>query len=71
MKDLEINRTFAGNLKKLRAQKDLTLRMLAEETGISYQALNFYENCKRDPSITIVKKLADYFGVTVDSMIGD
>jgi transcriptional regulator with XRE-family HTH domain len=71
MKDLEVNRAFAKNLKALREQHNLSLRILAEEIGISYQALNYYENCQRDPSITIVKKIADYFSKTVDEMIGE
>lgn len=71
MKDMEVNRAFAENLKRLRTQKDISLRRLAEEIDVSYQALNFYENCKRDPSITIAKKIADYFGVSVDFMMGE
>lgn len=71
MENLEINKAFAKNLKKLREQHDMSLRRLAEEVGVSYQSLQFYETCQRDPSIVAVKRIADYFNKTVDEMIGD
>lgn len=70
MKNMDINKAFAENLKTLREQHNLSLRSLADEVGISFQALSYYENCQRDPSISIVKKIADYFNKTVDEMIG-
>ncbi len=71
MKNSEVNKIFAENLRKLREQRGLSLRELGENIGISYQALNFYENCKREPSLRVVKNIADYFGVSIDFMIGD
>lgn len=71
MKNLEINRTFANNLKKLREQHNLSLRLLAEQIGVSYTALSHYENCRRDPSIYKAKKIADFFSKTIDEMMSE
>ena len=70
-KELEINRMFAERLKSLRDERNLSLRALAEELGVSYQAINYYENLQRDPSIWVVKKIADYFNVKIDWLIGN
>jgi transcriptional regulator with XRE-family HTH domain len=70
MDNESLNKIFAERLKELRTSQGLSLRELAENVGISYQALHHYENCKRDPSIWMVKKLADYFKVKIDWLIG-
>ncbi len=67
----EQNRIFATRLKELRIKNNLSLRELADSVGISYQALSYYENMKRDPSIWVVKSLADYFKVSLGWLIGE
>lgn len=66
-----INKTFAYNIKTLRESRNMTLRQLECETGISKTALCYYENCKRDPSLTAAKILADYYGVTIEALINE
>jgi transcriptional regulator with XRE-family HTH domain len=63
-----INKILGERLLQLRGDK--SLREIAANVGISYQALNFYENSKRDPSVWVAKKLADYYKVSVDYLIG-
>ena len=57
-------------LKELRLEKNLTQEKLAEAVGCSKGAYSKYETGKRDPSIILLIRLADYFGVSVDYILG-
>lgn len=57
-------------LKKLRRSKDLTQEEVAAHLGISYQAISKWERGDGYPDITMLPALANYFGVTVDELIG-
>lgn len=59
-----------NRIRQLRKERGLSITKLAEAIGISYQSLQRYEAGKRDPSIQVLIKLADFFGVTVDYLIG-
>lgn len=61
---------FANNLKQLREESGLTLRGLAEELNISKSALQQYESALSDPSMSVVRKISDYFDVEIDWLIG-
>lgn len=55
--------------KKLRELRGIRTRTgVAKEIGVSYSALAFYESGQREPSGNVKKKLADYYGVTVESI---
>lgn len=58
-----------NRLKELRKLKNLTQRELAKQIGITQPALSNYED-GRNPEISILIKLADYFNVSVDYLIG-
>ncbi len=57
-------------VKKLRRNKDLTQEELAAHIGISYQAISKWERGDGYPDITMLPTLANYFGVSVDELIG-
>ena len=57
-------------LKELRIQKGITQNAVAEMIGYSVESYARYEKGKREPDIKTLWKLADYFGVTVDYLIG-
>lgn len=61
---------FAYRIRKLRESKNLTTRMLAEELGISNAAISFYENCKREPTLSVMEAYSKYFKVTLDYLAG-
>ena len=61
---------FAANLKMLRESKGLTLRELAYELDVGKSSLQQYESAKADPSMTVVRKVAEYFDVDVNWLIG-
>ena len=59
--------TEAGKiLRRLRGIRTRT--GVARELGISYAALQFYETGVRNPSGRMKQKLADYYGVSVESI---
>lgn len=59
-----------NRLKELRKSHGLSQNELAKETGISNQAVSFYENGKRQPKIETWKSLAKYFKVSVPYIQG-
>jgi len=61
---------FAERAKKLRESQFLSTRMLAEKIGISNVSISFYENCKREPTLSVLKAYANFFNTSVDYLIG-
>ena len=57
-------------LKNLRIQKELKQIDVSNALGISYQAYANYENGHRSPDKDMLIKLADYFNVSVDYLLG-
>lgn len=56
-------------LKKVRKEKDLNQLKVAMDLNISREALSHYENGKRQPSIEMLRKLSEYFNVSIDYLI--
>ena len=59
------------NLIKLREKKGLRQIDIANEIGMSRQAYCSYENGNRQPDFETLKKLSEYFEVSVDYLIGN
>jgi len=53
---------------QLRRERGLTQRQVAEAVGIRQSAYAMIESGHRHPRKAIEKKLADFFGVTVDEL---
>ena len=51
---------------KLRDERGVTDYKVSQETGISTATLTEWKQGKYNPKTDKLKKLADYFGVTVD-----
>lgn len=58
------------NLRKLRLSKGISQQQLADVIETTQQSINKYENHSTEPDIDTLIKLADYFGTTVDFLIG-
>ena len=56
--------------KKLIKDSNTTQDELAKKIGISKESLQFYINGKTTPSFTSLLKIADYFGLPIDVLIG-
>lgn len=57
-------------IKELRQERNLSLRDLASELNIAYSSLGKYERGDQQPSFETLIKIADYFNVTTDYLIG-
>ena len=62
---------IGGKIRQLREMHDLTQRELATVIGISDKAVSAWENGKKTPRMPVIKKLADYFGVTTGELVDD
>jgi len=61
---------FSTRLKELRLAKGLSLDALSADTDISFSALRQWEAEMRIPNANAVIKLAQYFGVATDYLLG-
>ena len=61
---------FAERLKGLMQEEGLNQVKLAEKVGIKQNTISAWLAKKKEPCITSLWLLADYFGVEVDFLIG-
>ncbi|NLT94915.1 MAG: helix-turn-helix domain-containing protein [Clostridia bacterium] len=64
------NRSFGTTLKLLRTSRRLSQRQLARELNVAPSTLAMYELDKREPDYATLRKIADYFEVTTDYLLG-
>ena len=58
------------NLKLLRSASGISQKTLADNIGISQQSVNKYENHNIEPDIATLSRIADYFHVSIDYLVG-
>jgi transcriptional regulator with XRE-family HTH domain len=61
---------FPTRLKELRIQNVKSQKDLADILNVSQNAIYNWENGKREPSLDMLKKIADYFEVSFDYLMG-
>lgn len=54
-----------------RVAKGLSQAALAEELGLTRDMVAYYERVAGNPSLDVVQKVADFFGVTVGELLND
>ncbi len=59
---------IGNKIKTLRKQHGITQEQLAENIGISFQAVSKWENNIALPDITLAPALASYFGISMDEL---
>lgn len=62
--------TFSERLKQLRTERKLTQEMLSKESGLTKSSIAMYETGKRKPKIEVLERLADFFNVDLDYLVG-
>lgn len=67
---MSIVKIFAERLKALRAEKNISMRQLGKVVGLDHKSIWQYENGISEPKQETLIKLADYFGVTTDYLLG-
>lgn len=60
-----------GNiLKQLRIEKGLTVAKAAETFGVATRTYSSYELEEREPNLALLNKLADFYNVSTDYILG-
>jgi len=62
------NMGFAKNLTNLIKENNLSYKKVADGAGVNERAVSFWAQGKRVPSLVNAKKIADYFGLTLDEI---
>lgn len=61
---------FAERVRALRIEKGVKQREMAEVLGIGLRAYQYYEGSVHYPDVPGLMKLADFFGVSTDYLLG-
>ena len=59
-----------NNLRKLRKEKGLSQIAVQMQTGIEQALISKYENVERVPPTETLMQLADFYGVSMDYIMG-
>ena len=62
--------TFSEQLKLCRTKMNTTQKELAKQIGLSERAYQHYESDTREPTLSNLIALADYFDVSLDYLVG-
>ncbi len=61
---------FQNIFKRLRSSSGLTQAEMAERLGISRSTIGMYETGAREPDFETLEKIADFFNVDIDFLLG-
>ncbi|MCI9156482.1 MAG: helix-turn-helix transcriptional regulator [Lawsonibacter sp.] len=54
----------------LRLDRDLSQKSLVQEMGLPLNTYVRYERGEREPSASVLVRMADFYGVTIDYLVG-
>lgn len=61
--------TFSEHLSELRKKKELSQKEVAEATHIALRAYQRYEYGEREPQLSTLVALADFYGISLDELV--
>ena len=61
---------FKENLKDLRIEKRIGQVELAEKLGVSKGTISLWENGLREPKLSSIVLLANFFEISIDELVG-
>jgi transcriptional regulator with XRE-family HTH domain len=61
---------FGDRIRLHRLIKKMTRADFGKMLGVSEQAIGLYERSERQPTFEKLKEMADFFGVTIDYLLG-
>ena len=67
---MEEKNIFKENLKQLRIEMKIGQVELAQRIGVSKGIISLWENGLREPNMSSLIALANYFGVSIDYLVG-
>lgn len=66
-----IKNKFSDRLEDLLTEREVKAKDLAKSIGVSVGILTGYKNAINAPSVSKLKKIADFFGVSTDYLLGE
>ena len=70
-KKQHIQNNFAHNLKALRIEAGLGQVELAKKLSVSKGIISLWENSLREPTLTYLIAIANFFNVTLDELVDE
>lgn len=64
------NTLFRQRLRSMREQRRISRRVLSELCGLNASAVQRYERGENEPGMSALDAMADYFGCSVDYLMG-
>ena len=61
---------FSTRLRELRTAKKVTQKHVAESIGLSLRGYLHYERDEKEPTLGNINKLADFFEISTDYLLG-
>ena len=61
---------IGDTIRELRLEKGLTQSQLGKEIEVSQKAIDYWERSVNEPKASYIIKLAKYFGVSADYLLG-
>lgn len=65
-----MDENFSTRLKELRIEKNISQQKLANIIGVTQKAIDFWEKNINEPKASYIIKLAKFFNVTTDYLLG-
>ena len=62
---------FANNLVSIRESQHISRKQFADALGVTTAAVSNWESGKREPNLTTLRAIANYFMVTPDDLLAD
>ena len=61
---------ISENIRKNRRESNLSQEVFAERMGVSFQTISKWERGECYPDIEMLPKIANFFGITIDALMG-
>ena len=61
---------FSERITQLRKKKGISQNAIAKEIGVSSRTYQDYEYGAREPQVNIFCRIADFYGVSLDYLVG-
>lgn len=68
---MDIVKTISEKILTLRRERGITQDALAATLGVTYQAVSKWENALACPDVTMLPKIAEYFGISMAELFGE
>ena len=62
--------SFSDRIIQLKKERKLLQKDIASSVGLSLRAYQYYEKGQKEPTLSVLLRLTDYFDVSLDYLVG-